>query len=131
VHWCYGSPAITGGIRRGRGQSGELVWSFIWARDAARWPGGEERRWWPTELDEEVFGGTEERRGGRGLVQGMEVWVWCPFIAAERWWGGEEVVAGVGGFLEGFGCYGEEKRRGVASFRVEERRWRGGSVPIH
>jgi hypothetical protein len=58
-------------------------------------------------------------------VQGMEVWVWCPFIVAERWWGGEEVVAGVGGFLEGFGYYGEEKRRGVASFRVEERRWLG------
>jgi hypothetical protein len=82
------------------------------------------------ELDEEVFGGMEDKRGGWGSVQGMEARVWCPFIAAERRWRVEEAVADVSAFLEGFGHYGEEKRWGAAPFRVEERRWLGGLVPI-
>jgi hypothetical protein len=123
----YGSPAITDGIYRGRGQSGELVWSFAWACEVARWPGGEEGRWRPTELDEEGFGGIKEKRGCRGSVQGMEARVWHLFIAVERRGGGGRRC----GFLEGFGHYGEEKRWGAVTFRVLERRWRGGLVPIH
>jgi hypothetical protein len=53
--------------------------------------------------------------GGEGVV---------PFYS------GGEAVANVSAFLEGFGRYGEEKRWRAAPFRVEERRWLGGLVPI-
>jgi hypothetical protein len=54
--------------------------------------------------------GTDKRKRERGKVQGMEVGVWCSFIATERQWRGEEVVAGIGGLLEGFSRYRDEKR---------------------
>jgi hypothetical protein len=60
--------------------------------------------------------------GGEGVT---------PFYSGGEERRGEEAVAGVGGFLEGFGHYGEEKRWGAVTFRVLERRWRDGLIPIH